>query len=91
MWMHSSPSAETYVRLLLLSLLHAGLQLRSSTFHALAARCKALADELCGGRLVFLLEGGYDLKALGESVANTFLGEGWPAAGSWKQHPASKH
>lgn len=26
------------------------------------------------GRLVLLLEGGYDLKALGESVANTFLG-----------------
>ena len=27
-----------------------------------------------GGRLVFMLEGGYDLKALGESVAETFRG-----------------
>lgn len=53
----------------------AGLQFRSATYNALGARLKALADELCGGRLVFLLEGGYDLKALGESVANTFLGE----------------
>ncbi|KAI3436510.1 hypothetical protein D9Q98_005927 [Chlorella vulgaris] len=54
----------------------AGLQCRSSTFHALGHRAKLLADELpsCRGRLVMLLEGGYDLKALGESVANTFLG-----------------
>lgn len=36
----------------------AGLQFRSSTYHALGARLKALADELCSGRLVFLLEGG---------------------------------
>lgn len=34
----------------------AGLQFRSATYHALAARLKRLADELCGGRLVFLLE-----------------------------------
>ena len=27
-----------------------------------------------GGRCVFLLEGGYDLKALGEAVADTFTG-----------------
>ena len=31
------------------------------------------AHEGCaGGRCVFLLEGGYDLKGLGESVAETF-------------------
>ena len=61
----------------------AGLQFLSATYHALGARLKRLADELCGGRLVFLLEGGYDLDALGESVANTFLGE----AGSWQRVP----
>lgn len=55
--------------------LAAGLQFCSATFHALGQRVKALADELCDGRLVFLLEGGYDLEALGQSVANTFLGE----------------
>lgn len=27
-----------------------------------------------GGRCVFLLEGGYDLKALGDAVADSFLG-----------------
>lgn len=31
-----------------------------------------LKSPCAGGRLVFLLEGGYDLKALGESVAETF-------------------
>ncbi|MFQ3622967.1 MAG: histone deacetylase family protein, partial [Acetobacteraceae bacterium] len=28
-----------------------------------------LADEVCGGRLVSLLEGGYDLVALAEAAA----------------------
>jgi acetoin utilization deacetylase AcuC-like enzyme len=39
---------------------------------------KVLADELCGGRLVFGLEGGYHLEALAYSVKATFevlLGE----------------
>jgi len=39
---------------------------------------KELADELCGGRLVLSLEGGYDLPALAASVEATFnvmLGE----------------
>ena len=34
--------------------------------------CAHLNNPCAGGRLVFLLEGGYDLKALGESVADTF-------------------
>ncbi len=33
-----------------------------------------LSPLLPQGRLVLVLEGGYDLKALGESVENTFLG-----------------
>ena len=41
----------------------------------------ALAEELCAGRLVITLEGGYHLDALSYSVLNTFavlLGvEGW--------------
>lgn len=52
----------------------AGLQFTSSTYHNLAGRVRDWAAQLCGGRVVFVLEGGYDLKALGESVANTFLG-----------------
>lgn len=40
----------------------AGLQMRTATFHRLAAQLHALADRLCGGRLVLLLEGGYNLR-----------------------------
>eukprot|EP00884_Botryococcus_braunii_P010038 jgi/Botrbrau1/19035/Bobra.0100s0063.1 len=49
----------------------AGLQFRSATYHSLSQRIMQLADSLCGGKAVFLLEGGYDLDALGESVAET--------------------
>jgi acetoin utilization deacetylase AcuC-like enzyme len=54
----------------------AGLQFRSGTYHALATKIKQLAQEMptCGGRVVFLLEGGSNLRALGESVASTFNG-----------------
>jgi acetoin utilization deacetylase AcuC-like enzyme len=46
---------------------------RSSTYHKLAVRLRALAGRLCGGRLVFLLEGGYHAEAVGESVCEVFL------------------
>ncbi|PSC68285.1 Histone deacetylase 14 [Micractinium conductrix] len=48
------------------------LQFRSSTYHQLAARLAGLAGELCGGRLAFLLEGGYETEAVGESVCEVF-------------------
>jgi acetoin utilization deacetylase AcuC-like enzyme len=37
-------------------------------FSAMGTAMKALADECCGGKLVLLLEGGYDLHALRDSV-----------------------
>ena len=49
----------------------ASLQYQSSTFHALGARVADLARRACGGRAVFLLEGGYHLGALEDSVAET--------------------
>jgi acetoin utilization deacetylase AcuC-like enzyme len=52
----------------------AGLQFRSTTYHDLSQRAVKLAGEVCHGRLVFLLEGGYHLDALGQSVASTFAG-----------------
>ena len=56
----------------------AGLNFRTGTYHRLCAKLKELANELCGGRIVFLLEGGYDLIGLSEGVADSFralLGE----------------
>lgn len=44
----------------------------------LASNIKQLAKDLCGGRCVFFLEGGYNLSSLSNSVAESFrafLGE----------------
>nr|CAD1824597.1 unnamed protein product [Ananas comosus var. bracteatus] len=56
----------------------AGLQFTTGTYYMLASKIKELAKELCAGRCVFFLEGGYNLQSLSNSVADTFrafLGE----------------
>lgn len=56
----------------------AGFQFTTGTYYTLASNIKQLAKELCGGRCVFFLEGGYNLYSLSNSVADTFhafLGE----------------
>ncbi len=56
----------------------AHMQLTVSGYARMASTIKGLADELCGGRLVLTLEGGYDLEVLEASVKATFdvlLGE----------------
>jgi acetoin utilization deacetylase AcuC-like enzyme len=50
----------------------AHLQLSIDGYAAIAQALKDLAAELCGGRLVFTLEGGYHLQALSYAVLNTF-------------------
>lgn len=50
------------------------LQLRTSSYHWMCRRLADMAAELCHGRIVFLLEGGYDLKGLSDSVADSFNG-----------------
>jgi acetoin utilization deacetylase AcuC-like enzyme len=59
----------------------AAMQLSVGGYAAIARALKDLAEELCGGRLVFTLEGGYHLQALAYSILNTFavlLGDtGW--------------
>lgn len=50
------------------------LQCQSGTYHALGAALAAAADELCGGRVVAVLEGGYALEVVGEAAAE--LGRG---------------
>jgi acetoin utilization deacetylase AcuC-like enzyme len=46
----------------------AGLQVTERGYAAAARRLCRLVDETCGGRMVVLLEGGYDLGALGRSL-----------------------
>jgi acetoin utilization deacetylase AcuC-like enzyme len=43
-----------------------------SGYTNVARALKDLAGELCDGRLVFTLEGGYHLEALAYSILNTF-------------------
>jgi acetoin utilization deacetylase AcuC-like enzyme len=51
----------------------ATLQLTAATYAALASRVRALCAE-AGSGSVWVLEGGYDLEALGESVVATLRG-----------------
>lgn len=56
----------------------ASLQYTTGTYYMLASSIKQLAKDLCGGRCVFFLEGGYNLSSLSYSVADSFrafLGE----------------
>jgi acetoin utilization deacetylase AcuC-like enzyme len=49
----------------------AGMLVTDDGFRQMAERVVARADACCGGRLVALLEGGYDLDALSRGVAET--------------------
>lgn len=58
----------------------AGLQFEARTYHMLCQRTAALAKELCQGRCVWILEGGYHLASLADSVASSLcaiLDEPW--------------
>ena len=46
----------------------ANLKLTTAGFHRLSASLVALAEIYCGGRIVFVLEGGYDPAAVKEGV-----------------------
>jgi acetoin utilization deacetylase AcuC-like enzyme len=45
-----------------------GMMLTERGFAAMCSAMKALADSVCGGKLVLLLEGGYSLEGLSQSV-----------------------
>jgi len=57
------------------------MQLSIGGYAAIARALRNLAEELCGGRMVFTLEGGYHLEALAYSILNTFAvllaDDGW--------------
>lgn len=54
-----------------------GFRLTIRGFGELAKRWRALADDLCGGRIAGVLEGGYHLRGLAASVCATL--ESWDA------------
>jgi len=63
------------------------LALQSADFGRLTRIVLDLADELCQGRVVITLEGGYDLPALAESVAATVRELDARARGAGSQTP----
>ncbi|TFH46518.1 MAG: histone deacetylase [ANME-2 cluster archaeon] len=55
-----------------------GMNLTSKGFSQMTQAVKSLSAEMCGGKLVLALEGGYDYNALAESIVTIFrvlLGE----------------
>jgi acetoin utilization deacetylase AcuC-like enzyme len=46
----------------------AQINLESKDYYTLTKRILTIAKEICGGKIVSILEGGYDLNALKESV-----------------------
>ena len=50
----------------------AGMQLSITGFAQIIEIIKQMAEEMCGGRIVLSLEGGYNLTALSASVRATF-------------------
>lgn len=50
----------------------ANMQYTTGTYYMLASNIKQLAKEVCGGRCVFFLEGGYNLNSLSNSVVDSF-------------------
>ena len=46
----------------------AGMRLTTPAFAAMTMELRRVAEECCGGRLVAVTEGGYDLRALGQSL-----------------------
>lgn len=56
----------------------AQLRLSLTGYAHLTRELKLMADELCGGKIVFAMEGGYDLEALAHgwrNIAHVLLGE----------------
>jgi len=62
----------------------ASMRLSTRAYAWFSAQLRELAEDCCGGRIALALEGGYDLRALGESVRATLgaLAAPEPAAGS---------
>jgi len=56
----------------------AGMCLSLAGYDHLARECIKMAEKVCDGKIVFVMEGGYDLKALGHgwrNIAHALLGD----------------
>lgn len=62
-----------------------GMRLTTGCFAAMTRDLRELAEECCGGRIVAVTEGGYNLHTLGESIqaVTDVLADDHPIAGAW--------
>jgi acetoin utilization deacetylase AcuC-like enzyme len=61
-----------------------GMRLTTPAFAAMASELRAVADQCCRGRIVAVVEGGYDLRALGGSLDATIETlSGPPSPAAW--------
>ena len=61
----------------------ASMEISFEGYRAMSTVMRGLADTLCGGRIVFVLEGGYALSGVregGRSVLESLLSESSPGA-----------
>jgi acetoin utilization deacetylase AcuC-like enzyme len=67
----------------------AGMRLTTGVFAAMTMELRSVAEACCGGRIAAVTEGGYDLRALAESLQGVVHSLGvqplepipWPAPG----------
>src|SRR3954447_18526040 len=66
-----------------------GMRLTTGAFAAVTASLRAVADECCDGRLVAITEGGYDFRALAESLraVTAVLAPDHTPAAAWNGDP----
>ena len=68
-----------------------GMRVTTAGFAAMTATLRQVADECCDGRLVAVVEGGYDLRALRgclQAVVDVLSGESTPPA-VWPESPVA--
>lgn len=69
----------------------AELQVTASAYRTIAGELCGLADELCDGRVVCALEGGYDLAGLGQCVTAVFEAFAADAPGAPEEPARANH
>lgn len=68
----------------------ASMEMTAEGFAALVDLLQGVAEEICGGRMILFLEGGYNLQALGDSVRHCLevVIEGRPGKRDWGRSAA---
>jgi acetoin utilization deacetylase AcuC-like enzyme len=67
----------------------AGMRLTTAAFGAMTMELREVAEQCCGGRMVLVTEGGYDLRALSESLDGVIESLSTPTVPSERSWPSA--